>query len=69
MKKIELTNQVTRVFFSQYGQTKMLTYQGTEKDAKQYLKSALGVKRTTYSYSQELDCFLPKGYNSLEIKD
>jgi len=67
MKKVKLTNILSKVYFTQYRQNKMLCYNGTAQDAKQYLKSCLGIKRTITSFEYTIDVYLPCGYASIEI--
>lgn len=62
----QLTNTLSKVYFTQYGQNKMLCYNGTIQQAKNYLKSAIGVKRTITSYEYTIDGYLPVGYASIE---
>ena len=66
MEKNKLTNVLSKVFFTQHGKNKMVCYNGTTIEAKQYLKFSYGVKRTTYSYEYKIDGYLPKGYASIE---
>ncbi len=63
---VTLTDKVTKVFFTQYGVNKMLEYNGTMTDARGYIKGALGIKSINTYYTETRNCFLPKGYASIE---
>lgn len=61
-----LTNKLTKVFFTQYGENKMVEYNGTAMQARAYCKSAYGVKTINTYYTVEGSTFLPQGYASIE---
>ena len=66
MKKQVLTNILSKIHFTQYGVTKMLEYNGTPKQAKDYLKGAFGINRTISTQQYKRDSYLPVGYCSIE---
>ena len=63
---ITLTNKLTKVYFSQYGEQKVLEYNGTASEARNYCKGAYGVKTVCTYYTTTREAFLPKGYSSIE---
>ena len=65
--KAQLTNKLTKVFFTQYGVNKMVEYNGTAINARNYCKHAYGVKTVNTYYTVERDTFLPEGYVSIEV--
>lgn len=66
MKKSNLTNLLTKVFFTQNGENKMLEYNGSATDARNYCKHNYGVNTINTYYTVVRDSFLPKGYVSIE---
>ena len=66
METLELTNKLTKVFFSQYGENKMLEYNGTSSEARQYIKYNLGINSVNTYYTVVRNSYLPKGYASIE---
>ena len=61
-----LTNELSKVFYTQYGVNKMLCYNGPVDAAKKYLRSTTGIKTTIAFCSYKIDGFLPVGYASIE---
>ena len=64
--KTELTNKLTRVFFTMYGDNKMVEYNGTATQARNYCKGAYGINTINTYYTVERNVFLPVGYASIE---
>jgi hypothetical protein len=65
--KTELTNKLTKVFFTQYGEQKMVEYNGTATQARNYCKGAYGINTINTFYTVERKVFLPVGCVSIEI--
>lgn len=61
--KDNLTNHRTVLEFNQYGERKVLEFNGTITAAKSYLKRNLGIKETfkEFHYTTE-KCFLKNGW-------
>jgi hypothetical protein len=66
MQKSNLTNLLTKVFFSQYGENKMLEYNGSATKARNYCKYNYGINTINTYYTVIRDGYLPKGYVSIE---
>jgi hypothetical protein len=64
--KTQLTNKLTRVFFTMYGDKKMVEYNGTSTQAREYCKRNYGAKRINTYYTIDRNVFLPVGYASIE---
>ena len=64
--KTQLTNKLTRVFFTMYGDKKMVEYNGTSTQAREYCKRNYGVKTINTYYTIDRNVFLPVGYASIE---
>jgi len=64
--KTELTNKLTRVFFTMYGDNKMVEFNGTSTQAREYCKRNYGVNTINTYYTVDRNVFLPVGYASIE---
>jgi hypothetical protein len=67
MTQQNLTETEKRVFFTQYGDNKMVEFNGTSTQAREYCKRNYGVKYVNTYYTITRELFLPVGYVSIEI--
>jgi hypothetical protein len=64
-----ITNEVTRLWFRQYGVDKLFTYYGSLKDAKTALQCGYGThpRRIKAAHWTKNDGYMPLGYHSIDI--